>query len=260
MLPKTLICDADIGRFLLFRTTETITASLLSHGDFEPLPRQLVAALFPDGDAVVVDAGANIGTFTIPVAQQNPTGLVYAFEPQRIIFYQLCANLILNSLSNVKAIHAALGQPDSIRATIDVPVVDYSRAKNLGAISLINRVQYEMIEKGKYTIETIEKVEFTSLDMALTSRDRPIDFMKIDVEGMELHVLSGAAQLITQDRPVVFFESWRHARDERRDLAGFFEAREYSLYYFGNDALAMPRSKLRSGKSVTATGNNISIT
>jgi hypothetical protein len=53
VLPKTLICGADIGHFLLFGTTETIAASLLIHGDFESTSRQIFATLFPEGDAAL---------------------------------------------------------------------------------------------------------------------------------------------------------------------------------------------------------------
>jgi FkbM family methyltransferase len=258
-LPKTVICDSDIGRFLLFRTMETITRSLLMSGDFEPTARRLVAALFPDGDAVVIDAGANIGTFTIPVAKANPAGVVYCFEPQRIVFYQLCANIILNSLPNVTAIHAAIGNPDSFPCEIDVPIVDYSTAQNLGAISLTKKIQSEMIKKQKYKIEKLEKVDFTAIDFYFKNRKAKVDFIKIDVEGMELQALTGASELLTQDQPVIFFESWIHATEERKNLQRFCEEHNYSTYFLQNDALAIPRKPLRSGKVITILGNTVNI-
>src|SRR4051794_7022915 len=46
---------------------------------------------------IVIEVGANIGTHTVRLGQLvGPGGAVIAFEPQRVLFYLLCANLALN--------------------------------------------------------------------------------------------------------------------------------------------------------------------
>ena len=54
---------------------------------------------------LVLDIGANLGAYAIPVAKKiaSARGVVYAYEPQRIVYYQLCGNIFLNSLDNVHA-------------------------------------------------------------------------------------------------------------------------------------------------------------
>jgi len=250
MLPKTIICDADIGRYLLFRSGETITKSLLTKGDFEPAARQLLSALFPDGDAVVIDVGSNVGTFAIPAALHNLAGKVYAFEAQRIIYYQLCANIILNQLSNVHAVHAAIGNPSNVPDTIDVPAVNLATARNLGAVSLNPDVQALMLKKNKYSFERLERTAFLSLDSVLPEDAGAVDFIKIDVEGMELEVLTGARKLIERDKPIVFFETWVEAPRLRAELALFFQELGYLTHFLGNDALAIPHGVIRTGKRV----------
>ena len=48
-----------------------------------------------------LEVGANIGVHTIPLARcVGPGGRVVAFEPQRIVFQMLCANVALNALTD----------------------------------------------------------------------------------------------------------------------------------------------------------------
>ena len=46
-------------------------------------------------------------------------------------------------------------------------------------------------------------IEVAPLDVLI---DKPVDFVKIDVEGMEMSVLAGAAGMIARDRPAVYVE------------------------------------------------------
>lgn len=48
-------------------------------------------------------------------------GTVHAFEPQRIIFQQLCGNAFLNGLDNIVPYEMAVGNPQSSPEHIDFP-------------------------------------------------------------------------------------------------------------------------------------------
>lgn len=53
----------------------------------------------------MVDVGANVGCLSLPFARcVGPQGVVLALEPQRRVFYNLCANLLINELLWVRAI------------------------------------------------------------------------------------------------------------------------------------------------------------
>ncbi len=89
---------------------------------------------------VIVDAGANLGTFAVPVGLHvlPVHGRVYAFEAQRQIYYQLCANLLINGLVDCHAMNLAVG---AVHGQIDVPVLDLARERNAGALTLSAEVR-----------------------------------------------------------------------------------------------------------------------
>ena len=198
--------------------------SLDLYGEFSEgevvLFRQLVKA----GD-IVVDVGANIGTHTVFFSQQvGPAGRVLAFEPQRIVFQTLCANLALNSVTNVWAYPDAVGAE---QGELFVPVLDHRRENNFGGLSL-----------GAHADG--EPVPVVTLDSLRVAR---CDLIKIDVEGMERAVLTGAANHVTRFRPVLYVENDRAERSA--DLIRLIDELGYAMYwhcpplfnpqnYFGN--------------------------
>src|SRR5262245_11408475 len=83
--------------------------SLDAYGGYGVGELHLFLQLICAGDTVV-EVGANIGAHTVFLSRMvGETGKVYAFEPQRIVFQTLCANVALNSLTNVHCFHSAVG-------------------------------------------------------------------------------------------------------------------------------------------------------
>ena len=77
-----------------------IGRSLDLYGEYSEGEIALFRQFLRPGD-VVVEIGAHIGTHTVFFAKTvGPTGVVFAFEPQRVVHQTLCANIALNSLSN----------------------------------------------------------------------------------------------------------------------------------------------------------------
>jgi FkbM family methyltransferase len=193
-----LVTDAVIGR------------SLDRYGEYCQGEVDLFAQVVRAGD-VAVDVGAHIGAHTVPLAHAvTSRGAVVAFEPQRILFQCLCANVALNGLDNVRTRHAAVGRrPGRVR----VPQIDYAAGGNFGGLGLTNR------QGG-------EQVELTTLDsLGLTA----CNFVKIDVEGMESQVIDGAGALIGRFRPVLYVENNRQA--ESPELIRRLLDLDYALYW-----------------------------
>ena len=60
------------------------------------------------GVFVGVSVGANMGTVTVPMAEAHPMYEIHAWEPQRVVFQQLCGNVALNHCHNVYAYNKAV--------------------------------------------------------------------------------------------------------------------------------------------------------
>jgi len=185
--------DCRHGRMLFLPNDLYVGRSLDLYGEFSQVEGELLQKLVGPGDHVV-EIGANIGAHTVGLARRvGPGGTVHAFEPQRVLFQMLCANVALNGLGNVHAHRAAVGvRPGSLT----VPPLDYAAVNNFGGISLTDGGLGE-----KVTV-----VQLDGMDLP------PPRLLKIDVEGMEADVLEGARQLITRQRPVLYVENDRREK------------------------------------------------
>jgi FkbM family methyltransferase len=181
---------------LFLKGDRYIGRSLDAYGEFSELEVKIFSQFLKPGD-VVAEVGANIGAHTVPIAKLvGQRGQVLAFEPQRVIFQILCANLALNGLLNVRTYHAAVGHE---AGTITVPRIDYTVEANFGGISLIQHPAGELVQVLK----------MDSLNLPALS------LLKVDVEGMEAEVLSGAQQTIAKYRPILYVENDRRAQSEQ---------------------------------------------
>lgn len=227
-------------KFLKISDADLIN-NVMEHGFFEANVLQTAVNILkgiPDG--TVLDIGANMGSFTIPLAFYNPQYTFTAFEPQRRVYYQLCANIGLNKLNNVLAHNIALGQ-ERTAFVIDVP--DYDQEPNIGAFSLDKEVR----EHDDYLCKTKgykQKIDVLTLD-SMCIKD--IRLIKIDVEGMELDVLKGAVDTLHANKyPPILFEAWT-VKDwflpRRQELMDWLADVGYEVTSFGEDNVAIYKGK-----------------
>jgi FkbM family methyltransferase len=132
-----------------------------------------------------------------------------AFEPQPVIFQQLCANLALNGLMNVIARpYACSSQPGTV--SFDTP--DYCRPGNFGATVMKGPVMKDAATISPLTVTPLKQtVPCHPLDSFV--HEAPVALIKIDVEGHELRVLQGAQQILARSHPILYVEN------DRRDLS-----------------------------------------
>lgn len=199
------------GTFLYNRNDLYIGRSIELYGEVNELEVQLLRALCGPGD-IVLDIGANIGSHTVPLAQHvGPKGRVFAFEPQRVVFQTLCANVAINSLTNVECHWAAFG---SSRGTVRIPEIDYTRPSNFGALEL------SKLSTGR-PVQQVTLDDFTALAR--------VDVVKIDVEGMEEQVLRGGGAFFRKFRPMLYVENDRVEKSAA--LIAFLWELRYRLFW-----------------------------
>jgi FkbM family methyltransferase len=227
------VIESVYGRFVVNRhcafQAEYLIKTGLPHIESE-LRNMLAIVKTLAANCVVVDAGANIGLVSVPVAQaiKDRSGVVHAFEVQRMMCYALCGAAALNDLTNIHAHHLGVGARSQV---LRVPKVDYGKPQDFGALSLT--VQDSMAES--------EAVAIVALDEFNLSR---LDFLKIDVEGMEIEVLGGATRMIATFEPWCWVEHWITGPEA---IKRKFEGLAYDFYLMDKlNMLCAPKSRLAS--------------
>lgn len=186
---------------------------------------------FNGSDVVFIDCGANLGVFTLEASRfMKEWGKVYAFEPQKQIYNAMVQTLKLNNCINVEIYNAALGSKNSL---IKVPDLDYSKNSNFGSLKLDEDSSSARIDNKKISNLNYSDVSLKKLDSFNFNR---VDFIKIDVEGMEDKILNGATQLIEDYSPIFLFE---HVNSNKTELYNFFINRNYIIKEIGGNALAV---------------------
>lgn len=144
---------------------------------------------------VFIDVGANIGVFTLLMAQQVPQGKVIAFEPSPVNYASIVENTKLNQLDNVIALNCGLSDTPG---ELPLYVADEEQTQTNCNATLL---------KGGVFTHLAGMVELRVLDEVLpTLNIERVDLMKIDTEGAELQVLRGARQTLEQYRPSIVIE------------------------------------------------------
>ncbi len=123
---------------------------------------------------VVFDVGAGNGGYTLPFGAFGAR--VYAFEPDRVRFNQLVYNISLNEF-NIKPYNWALSETEDER-----------------------QITTDGGFRGGVPCGLVKCMTLDSLAR------KPLDFIKIDVEGAEMDVLRGARQTLETLKPAVFVE------------------------------------------------------
>jgi FkbM family methyltransferase len=178
-------------RYLLFPNDNAVTSTLLNNTLYEPWIYQfLVDNNLDISGSNVVDIGANNGQITVEFANLvGDNGKVFSFEPQRIIYYQLCGNVFFNGLDNVHCFNVALGDNEGF-ISIEKPNYFDKGPVNFGNIHVGVEENYELVQLHKLDSYNIEN----------------ISIIKIDVQGYEKRVLLGAKETIMKNRPIIYIE------------------------------------------------------
>lgn len=183
------------GALLVNRNDVYMGQAYLRYGECCEFEVELLLSLlrFP---GLVIDVGANMGVHAVPVARElaRQRRTLLAFEPQPVIFQQLCANLALNGLMNVLALPYACGsQP----GTVSFAAPDYCSQGNFGCVSV----------STQGGISAVVTAPCHTLDEIV--QESQVGLIKIDVEGFELEVLKGARNLIARFHPAMYVENDR---------------------------------------------------
>ncbi|HEX4084784.1 MAG TPA: FkbM family methyltransferase [Chthoniobacteraceae bacterium] len=134
---------------------------------FEPAVADVYGSAESDAD-LIIDIGANIGSFSTFAAYTHPSARVWCFEPEAVVADQAERNFKRNKIGNVTLIRSPV--------TRDGREVRFARQDNRGASNIYTSTQDEVTMSSV----TLDRVDFAGAKSL---------FLKLDCEGAEGEII-----------------------------------------------------------------------
>lgn len=178
-----------------------------------------------------IDVGVHLGSIISEVAYHDPSIKIVGIEavPDKVVNLQ-------RKFPFVSFHNCAVGE-----TTGEMPF--FVNTKNSGYSSLGKATAV----KEESVISEI-KVSVKKLDELITSDD--VDVIKIDVEGAELGVLLGSLKILTNNRPIIMFESG----PQQNDGLGYTKEALYQLLNLNKYAVLVPNRVAHNDPGLTLDG------
>jgi FkbM family methyltransferase len=227
------VVNSQYGQIIINTNDKGVGASISEGSYFEPeninIMIGVINTLLQRKDKITFyDVGANIGTHTLAIASTFKNKVfIRSFEAQRQVYYMLCGTIALNGLRNVYAHHCAVG---GYYGLIDIDLPDYNVRQNFGGLEI---KEIDKSDNQDMIFNSSENIEMMRLDQF----HEPIDFIKMDIEGMEEEALFRSSLMLEEYMPVCYVEIFKSNQDR---IFSFFKSLGYKCYSNGQDMLAMP--------------------
>ncbi|HEY4965474.1 MAG TPA: FkbM family methyltransferase [Puia sp.] len=172
-----------------------------------------------------IDIGAHLGYFTIELSRIcGNNGQVYAIEPMSKFYNTLLTIVQSKELKNITLYPYAMGG--------DTPFVEMG----IPRVNNTKKFAYARVMRSSTFLEYVESEQVKNVYGDELFRELPrLDFIKCDVEGLELSVMQSFLGVIRKHQPVILCEL-SDPRD-RKNLLDLLSPFAYRLYYLENRKL-----------------------
>jgi FkbM family methyltransferase len=210
--------DAAQRHFLCEKLTQVIAFNVIRNGD------------------VVLDLGANVGYHTRYFAELvGPEGRVHAFEPNPDLWP------LLLPYPNTRLWPVAVGDELSIEKFI-LPI-EYDQVGSIvDPRDFMGDVATKILSVPQVTVDALDEIA-----------ERPVSFVKIDVERREANALRGMRDLISRDKPVIVYENNTPEIQEfiaSIDYQTFDQAQVTGVLGITANVLAIPHARIGELSSI----------
>lgn len=220
--PREIIFRDISFNIIVSKENGMVDNEIALKGIWEPYICECLYLNLRKGD-VFLDLGANIGFFSLMAARLvGEKGKIIALEPYTKLVTQFKKSVAANNMTNISIHPVACGD------TVGTKVL-HLRGDNIGG-STLRPVEDDV----RFSDQKNETIDTVRLDDLLATETR-IDFVKIDVEGYELHALKGMVNLIEKHRPKLLIEFTPEfyatmEGDITNELLEFLRERNYSFF------------------------------
>lgn len=133
-------------------------------------------------NTTVVQAGGNLGMY--PKLLSKLFAKVYTFEPDPLNFFCLNQNCVEE---NIVKMQAALG-------------AEYGKTCVMNRLTMSNVGMHKVVDNYDQNLAIIPMIRLDTFEF------KNVSLLMLDLEGYEYNALSGAYQLIQDNRPIIFLE------------------------------------------------------
>ena len=172
-----------------------------------------------------IDIGAHLGYFTMEMSRlAGKSGQVHAIEPMSKFYHTLRAIVDQKAIGNITLYPYAMGG-ESEFVEMGIPRVNQ-----------VKKFAYARIMRSSTFMEFVESEQVKNVygDELFHSLPR-VDFIKCDVEGLEMAVMQSFQETIRKHHPVILCEL--SDPQERKHLLDWLAPLAYRLYYLENKKL-----------------------
>ena len=231
--PNVLI-NSDYGSIIVNINDSVIGKQISKRGywakdDIELIKKLIDFLLTKKQSITLYDVGSNIGTHALAIGKTYGGKVkIRAFEAQRQIFNMLCGTVALNGLNNIFCHNLAVN--DGAEEKIKIPLPNYDEVNNFGGLELIKPLRSD---NQTMIVNNYEEVATTTLD----EFNEAVDFIKIDIEGMEDKAFAGSKLIIEKYRPICFIEI---LKTDVEYLINLFKEKAYLGFQKNADLIVIP--------------------
>lgn len=179
-------------------------------------------------DSIILDIGANIGSFTVSFAKLFPSCKVHAFEMMDKTYKALQKSVELNELDNVITHNIGLYDKDGVYG------INY-KSNMLGHTCIVDDV---MLKSNPVAVVNNNAI-CTTLDSFNLEN---VSFIKMDIQGAEYFALLGAEKTLRNSDCVIIAEYVKHDYGKLDKTKKYLKSLNYELIsQHGKDFLFMKK-------------------
>ena len=168
----------------------------------------------------LIDCGCNFGFYSLFTASLSKYNDIISIEASENTLKEFNENLKINSFKNIKVLNKAVSD-------IDNQKVKFNESENDWKSSLL------VTESNKFNKKIVDTVTIDKILDTINLTNKLL-ILKIDVEGTDFNVLSGAKKTIEINKPFIIIEFskyiFKNDKFNYKYLSNFLKLNNYQIY------------------------------